>query len=72
MKHIFNAICWCLYKADTFLYNTFGYVSAIRRQVWEQQAESLQEELDTQHKKKDYNNFLHGTDFTTKQALKLK
>lgn len=71
MKAI-NLISLVIFKADTVLYKTFGFVSSFRRQSWVRQSKRLQEDLDREHAKRDYLNDFYDTNYTTKQALALK
>lgn len=71
MKAI-NFISLVIFKADTVLYKTFGFVSSFRRQSWVRQSKRLQEDLDREHAKRDLANAIYGTSYTTKQALALK
>lgn len=71
MKAI-NFIFLVVFKVDTVLYKTFGFVSSFRRQSWTRQSKRLQRDLDSEHSLRDYLNALNGTSYTTKQALALE
>ena len=71
MKAI-NLIAVVIFKVDTALYKTFGFVSPFRRQSWARQGKRLQRDLDREHSQRDHLNALNGTNYTTKQALALK
>ena len=72
MKKIFELIAVAIFKVDTVLYKTFGFVSSFRRQSWARQSKKLQRNLDREHSLRDYLNSYHGTSYTTKQALALE
>lgn len=68
MQKIFRLIV----RVDTVLYKTFGIVSSFRRNAWVRCGRGLQKDLDGEHSKRDHLNALHGTSYTTKQALALE
>lgn len=70
MKAI-NFISLVIFKVDTVLYKTFGFVSPFRRDAWARQGRRLQRDLDREHSMRDYLNALNYTSYTTKQALAL-
>lgn len=70
MKAI-NFISLVIFKADTVLYKTFGFVSPFRSQSWTRQSKRLQRDLDREHSLRDHLNAIYGTSYTTKQALAL-
>ena len=72
MKKICDLIAVAIFKVDTVLYKTFGIVSSFRRNAWARCGRGLQKDLDGEHSKRDYLNALHGTSYTTKQALALE
>lgn len=72
MKKICNLIAVVIFKVDTALYKTLGFVSSFRRQSWTRQSRRLQQDLDREHSQRDYLNALYGTNYTTKQALTLE
>ena len=69
MKKICDLIAVAIFKVDTVLYKTFGIVSPFRRNAWARQGKRLQRDLDHEHSMRDHLNALHGTSYTTKQAL---
>lgn len=71
MKAI-NLIAVSIFKVDTALYKTFGFVSPFRRDAWARQGRRLQRDLDREHSLRDHLNALNGTSYTTKQALALR
>ena len=71
MKKIYNLIAVAIFKVDTVLYKTFGFVSSFRSQSWARQGKRLQKALDSEHSLRDHLNTLNGTSYTTKQALAL-
>jgi protoheme ferro-lyase len=72
MKKIFELIAVAIFKVDTVLYKTFGFVSSFRSQSWARQNRRLQQDLDREHSLRDYLNARHSTSYTTKQALALE
>ena len=72
MKKICDLIAVAIFKVDTVLYKTFGIVSPFRRSAWARQGKRLQRDLDREHSMRDHLNALHGTSYTTKQALMLQ
>lgn len=72
MKKICDLIAVAIFKVDTALYKTFGVVSSFRRNAWDRRGKRLQQDLDREHSRRDHLNALHGTSYTTKQALALK
>ena len=72
MKKICDLIAVAIFKVDTVLYKTFGIVSSFRRNAWARQGKRLQRDLDHEHSMRDHLNALHGTSYTTKQALMLR
>ena len=72
MEKIFKLIAVAIFKVDTVLYKTFGFVSPFRRHSWARQGKRLQRDLDREHSLRDYLNSYHGTNYATKQALALK
>ena len=72
MNKIINTIAQVIFKVDTVLYKTFGIVSPLRRNAWDRRGKRLQQDLDREHSRRDHLNALHGTSYTTKQALALK
>ena len=72
MEKICNLISLIIFKVDTVLYKTFGIVSPFRRSAWARQGKRLQRDLDREHSMRDHLNALHGTSYTTKQALMLQ
>lgn len=72
MKKICKLIAVAIFKIDTVLYKTLGIVSPFRRDVWKLQSKRLQKVLDAEHSLRDQLNALHGTSYTTKQALALE
>jgi hypothetical protein len=70
MKAI-NFISLVIFKVDTVLYKTFGFVSSFRSQSWTRQGRRLQRDLDREHSMRDHLNAIYGTSYTTKQALVL-
>ena len=72
MKKICNLIAVAIFKVDTVLYKTFGIVSSFRRNAWTRQGKGLQKDLDGEHSMRDHLNALHGTSYTTRQALALR
>lgn len=72
MKKICDLIAVAIFKVDTVLYKTFGIVSSFRRSAWARRGKRLQQDLDREHSRRDQLNALHGTSYTTKQALVLK
>lgn len=72
MEKICNLISLVIFKIDTVLYRTLGFVSSFRRQSWVRQGKGLQKDLDGEHSMRDHLNALHGTSYTTKQALALR
>lgn len=71
MNKILSITALLVFKIDTVLYKTFGIVSTLRRQSWRRQGKRLQCDLDCEHYRRDRLNALHGTWYTTKQALAL-
>lgn len=71
MKAI-NLIAVSIFKVDTVLYKTFGFVSPFRRDARARQGRRLQRDLDREHSLRDHLNALNGTSYTTKQALALR
>ena len=71
MKKIYELIAVAIFKVDTVLYKTFGFVSSFRSQSWTRQSKRLQRDLDREHSLRDHLNALNGTSYTTKQALAL-
>lgn len=71
MKKIYNLIAVAIFKVDTVLYKTFGFVSSFRSQSWTRQGRRLQGALDREHSLRDHLNAIHGTSYTTKQALEV-
>lgn len=71
MKKIFKLIAVAVFKVDTVLYKTFGFVSPFRRDAWARQGRRLQRDLDREHAKRDLVNSLYGHNYTTKQALEV-
>lgn len=72
MKKICDLIAVAIFKVDTVLYKTFGFVSSFRRQSWARRGIRLQQDLDREHSQRDYLNALYDTSYTTKQALALE
>jgi hypothetical protein len=72
MKKIFELIAVAIFKVDTVLYKTFGFVSSFRRKSWVRQSKRLQRDLDREHSMRDHVNSLYGHNYTTKQALALE
>lgn len=72
MKKIFELIAVVIFKVDTVLYKSFGFVSSFRRQSWARRGKRLQQDLDREHSLRDHLNALNGTNYTTKQALALE
>lgn len=72
MKKICDLIAVAIFKVDTVLYKTFGFVSPFRRDAWARQGRRLQRDLDREHSLRDHLNALNGTSYTTKQALALE
>lgn len=72
MKKICNLIAVVIFKVDTALYKTLGFVSSFRRQSWTRRGRRLQQDLDREHSQRDYLNALYDTNYTTKQALTLE
>lgn len=72
MEKIFKLIAVAIFKVDTVLYKTFGFVSPFRRHSWAIRAERLQQDLDREHSLRGRLNDFYGTNYTTKQALALK
>lgn len=72
MKKICDLIAVTIFKVDTALYKTFGIVSSFRRNAWDRRGKRLQQDLDREHSRRDHLIALHGTSYTTKQALALK
>lgn len=72
MDKIINTIAQVIFKMDTTLYKTLGFVSPLRRQSWARQGRRLQRGLDREHSLRDYLNARYGTNYTTKQALALE
>jgi hypothetical protein len=66
------SIATAIFKVDTVLYKTFGFVSSFRRQYWTRQSKRLQRDLDSEHSLRDHLNAIYGTSYTTKQALALQ
>ena len=71
MDKIINTLSLVIFRIDTTLYKTLGFVSPLRRQSWVRQGKRLQRDLDRERSRRDYINTLYGTDYTTKQALAL-
>ena len=72
MEKIFKLIAVVVFRIDNMLYKTFGFVSPFRRNAWARQGKRLQQDLDRGHSMRDHLNALHGTSYTTRQALKLQ
>ena len=72
MKKICNLISLVIFKVDTVLYKTLGFVSSFRRNAWARRGRRLQQDLDREHSQRDYLNALYDTSYTTRQALTLK
>lgn len=72
MEKICDLIAVIIFKADTVLYKTLGFVSPFRRHSWALRAKKLQRDLDREHSMRDHLNALHGTSYTTRQALALQ
>lgn len=72
MKKIFELLAVTIFKVDTVLYKTLGFVSPFRRDFWARQGKKLQRDLDREHSMRDYLNAIKGTSYTTKQALALE
>lgn len=72
MNKIINTIAQVIFKIDTVLYKTLGFVSSFRKQSWARRGKRLQQDLDREHSRRDHLNALHGTSYTTKQALALE
>lgn len=70
MKAI-NLIAVSIFKVDTALYKTLGFVSPFRRDAWARQGRRLQRDLDREHSLRDLANSLYGHNYTTKQALEV-
>lgn len=70
MKAI-NLIAVAIFKVDTVLYKTFGFVSPFRRDAWARQGRRLQRDLDREHSRRDLVNSLYGHNYTTKKALEV-
>lgn len=62
---ILTILLFPLWRLDTFLFNTFGWVSPLREGVWQRRAKRLQAELNRQHFIRD----TYGEGYTTLQAL---
>lgn len=71
MKKICELIAVAIFKVDTVLYKTFGFVSSFRRDAWKLQGRRLQQDLDREHSRRDQANSIFGHDYTTKQALEV-
>jgi len=71
MKKICELIAIAIFKVDTVLYKTFGFVSSFRSQSWARQSKRLQQDLDREHSRRDQVNSIFGHDYTTKQALEV-
>ena len=71
MKKIFELIAVAIFKVDTVLYKTFGFVSSFRSQSWARQSRRLQQDLDREHSRRNQVNSLYGHNYTTKQALEI-
>lgn len=71
MKKIFELIAVAIFKVDTVLYKTFGFVSSFRSQSWARQSRRLQQDLDREHSRRDLVNSLYGHNYATKQALEI-
>lgn len=69
---VINLISLVIFKVDTALYKTFGFVSSFRRNAWARRGIRLQQDLDREHSQRDYLNALYDTSYTTKQALTLE
>lgn len=71
MKKIFELIAVAIFKVDTVLYKTFGFVSPFRRDAWIRQGKRLQRDLDREHSQRDQVNSIFGHNYTTKKALEV-
>ncbi len=71
MKKICELIAVAIFKVDTVLYKTFGFVSSFRRDTWKLQGRRLQGALDREHDRRDRANSLFGHNYTTKKALEV-
>lgn len=71
MEKAINLISLAIFKVDTVLYKTFGFVSSFRSQSWTRQSRRLQQDLDREHSRRDLVNSLYGHNYTTKQALEI-
>ena len=72
MEKVINTIALVIFKIDTVLYKTLGFVSPLRKRSWTRKSKKLQQDLDREHLKRDRFNSVHGTEYTTKQALALQ
>lgn len=72
MKKICDSIAVAIFKVDTALYKTFGFISSFRRDAWARQGRKLQRDLDREHSMRDSLNALNSTSYTTRQALALR
>ena len=71
MKKICKLIAVAIFKVDTALYKTFGFVSSFRKQSWARRSEKLQRALDREHFQRDSVNTAFKKDYTTKRALEV-
>ena len=59
-------------RIDHFIYAKFGIVTPLQKSLRKVQAKKIQRLLDNEHARRDYQNKIHKTCYTTKQALMLE
>lgn len=59
-------------KIDHVIYAKLGIVTPLQKSLRKVQAKKIQRLLDNEHARRDYQNKIHKTCYTTKQALELE
>lgn len=59
-------------RIDHFLYTKLGIVTPLQKSLRKIESRRIQRLLDNEHARRDYQNKLHKTCYTTKQALMLE
>ena len=59
-------------RIDHFLYTKLGILTPLQKSLRKVQAKKIQRLLDNEHTRRDYQNKIHKTCYTTKQALMLE
>lgn len=71
MNKFTEAIGRLIVAIDNAIYKSFGIVTPLRKSYWAKRSKKIQLELDKEHWKRDRYNYLKGTNYTTKEAVRL-